>query len=120
MLKQRREAAEQVAQKLYAAEAAIDAAMTATAALAGIMPAVREGAGLSALYGQQALERAAEAVSALTVARGKVVETHKELSITKDQLGLRHVAIDGSIDKPPMTEPIHDVSRALHEVSRAA
>jgi hypothetical protein len=102
MLKQRRAAAEQVAERLFAAESAIDAALASTAALAGILPTVRGNAGLSVHFAQGAMERASEAVAALTVARGKVVATHDELSITRDQMGLRQVAFGGGIDKPPL------------------
>ena len=47
MLKQRREAAQQVADSLFESEAAIDAAITAVAKLAGVMPAVRADARMS-------------------------------------------------------------------------
>ncbi len=101
MLKQRRLLADQVAEGLFAAEAAIDAALTKTAALAGIMPAARSDAGLSALIGQSAVERASEAFAALALARRSIVETHKELAIAQKQMGLGAVAYGGNQDKPP-------------------
>ena len=66
MLQQRRMAAQQVADSLFESEAAIDAAITAVAKLAGVMPAVRADANLSALIGQGALERAIEAMAELS------------------------------------------------------
>lgn len=102
MLKQRRMFAEQVATALFDAEAAIDAALCKTAALTGVMPGMRAEAGLSALVGQDAVERASQALVALTEARRAIVETHKELSAAQVQIGLGAVAIDGGGDKPPV------------------
>ena len=101
MLKQRRNAADQVAADLFQAEAAIDVALNKTAALAATMPAVRADAGLSALFGQDAVERISETIAALTKARRGIVETHKELAVVKIQIGLGAVAYGGGVDKPP-------------------
>ena len=65
MLKQRRMVAEQVAGALFEAETAIDAAISKTAILTGAMPALRKQVGASALIGQDALERATQAIAAL-------------------------------------------------------
>src|SRR3954468_10503290 len=101
MLKQRRMVAEQIAGALFEAEAAIDAAISKTATLTGVMPALRMEAGASALIGQDAVERASQAIAALAEARRAIVETHKELSVAQHQIGLGAVAIDtGSGDKP--------------------
>jgi hypothetical protein len=104
MLKQRRMVAEQIAGALFEAEAAIDAAISKTAALTGIMPALRGQAGASALIGQDAVERASQAIMALADARRAIVETHKELSIAQTQIGLGAVMIgdDGGAKPPPM------------------
>lgn len=88
MLKQRRLIADQVAAKLFEAEAAIDTALAKTAQLAGVMPSLRADAGLSALIGQDAVERASDAIAALASARRAIVETHKELDLAKAQIGL--------------------------------
>ena len=101
MLKQRRLIADQVAAALFEAEAAIDAALAKTALLAGVMPSMRREAGLSALMGQDAVERASETIMALTQARRAIVETHKELSVTQKQMGLGAVAYGGMDEKPP-------------------
>jgi hypothetical protein len=93
MLKQRRMVAEQVAGALFEAEAAIDAALAKTAALTGIMPSLRREAGASALIGQDAVERASQAIAALADARRAIVETHKELSVVQTQIGLGAVAV---------------------------
>jgi hypothetical protein len=102
MLKERRIAAEQVAGALFEAEAAIDAAISKTARLTGAMPSLRKQAGASALIGQDAMERASEAIMALAEARRAIVETHKELSVVQGQIGLGAVRMEGDMgDKPP-------------------
>src|ERR1700748_1717752 len=93
MLKQRRMVAEQVAGALFEAEAAIDAAISKPAMLTGAMPALRKQVGASALIGQDALERASQAIAALAEARRAIVETHKELSIVQTQIGLGAVTM---------------------------
>jgi hypothetical protein len=100
MLRERRAAAEQIAEHLFAAEAAIDTALTATAALSALMPAVRAQAGLSALIGQEALESAAESFTTLVRARQQMVTTHTRLDQAKSQIGLRTVAVGGGMIKP--------------------
>jgi hypothetical protein len=102
MLKQRRMVAEQIAGALFDAESAIDAAIAKTAALTGVMPTLRKQAGASALIGQDAVERASQAIMALAEARRAIVETHKELSVAQEQIGLGAVTLvdPGSGDKP--------------------
>ncbi|MFO1014748.1 MAG: hypothetical protein U1E50_13390 [Caulobacteraceae bacterium] len=105
MLKQRRLIADHVAEALFEAEAAIDAALAKTALLAGVMPSMRREAGLSALIGQDAVERASETILALTQARRAIVETHKELSVTQKQIGLGAVGYGAMDEKPPSIAP---------------
>jgi hypothetical protein len=104
MLKERRLAAQEVATALFEAETAIDAALSKTAALTGVMPALRKAAGASALIGQDAVERASQAIMALAEARRAIVETHKELSIVQGQIGLGAVAFTGEpgTKQPPI------------------
>jgi hypothetical protein len=94
MLKQRRMVAEKIAGALFDAEAAIDMAIAKTAHLTGVMPSLRREAGASALVGQDAVERASQAIMALAEARRAIVETHKELSVAQGQMGLGAVAFD--------------------------
>lgn len=117
MLKERRMVAEQIAGALFEAEAAIDAAISKTAQLTGVMPALRKQAGASALVGQDAVERASQAIMALAEARRAIVETHKELSVAQVQVGLGAVAIDGGGTKPPSAVAS---GRTLRTVSSAA
>ena len=93
MLKQRRMVAEQIASALFEAERAIDDAIAKTATLTGVMPALRRQAGASALIGQDAVERASQAIMSLAEARRAIVETHKELSLAQTQIGLGAVML---------------------------
>ena len=100
MSDRRLEIAWQIADQLFAAEAAIDSALAQTATLAGMIPARRADARLSALMGQGAIERAIETVNALGQARRSIVETHKQLSVTQKHMGLATVNFGGLVDKP--------------------
>ncbi|MFL6845354.1 MAG: hypothetical protein ACJ8ER_10795 [Allosphingosinicella sp.] len=108
MFKERREAAMKVAESLFAAEEAIDAAVARVAELHGAIVSARTEAKLSAVVGQEAFEVAASAFAALARARCDIVETHKRLSETKAQVGLRTMAI-GDLGKPQVTgtEGVH-------------
>jgi hypothetical protein len=106
MLKARRDAAMKVAESLFAAEEAIDAALARVAELNGTLATARMEAKLSAVVGQDVFEGAASAFAALARARCDIVETHNRLSDTKVQIGLRTVAI-GDQGKPPMADARH-------------
>lgn len=109
MLKDRRSAAMKVAESLFAAEKAIDAALARAAELTGNMVAARSEANLSALVGQDAFEVSAAAFAALARARCDIVETHKRLSEAKIQIGLRTLAVgDGG------TKPFEGTEELLH------
>lgn len=116
MLKQRRMVAEKIASALFEAEAAIDAALSKTAMLTGVMPSLRKEAGASALIGQDAVERASQAIMALAEARRMIVETHKELSICQEQIGLGAVMVGTDGEKPPV-EGLLRSGRRLREVA---
>lgn len=120
MLKQRRRVADQVAASLFEAEAAIDLALAKAAALAGIMPSLRAEAGISALIGQGAVERASEAFAALATARRALCDTHLELSIAQKQMGLGAVMYGDSLPKPQMSADGAPDLRAVARSARAA
>ncbi len=106
MLKERRMVAEQVAAALFEAEAAIDLALSKTAGLAGVMPGMRREAGISALIGQDALEHASQALLALADARRAIVDTHKQLSIVQEQIGLGAITLGGDAGPKPPPEAV--------------
>lgn len=99
MLKERRAAAQQVADQLFAAEAAIDAAIAATATLTALMPTVRSQAGAGACIGQDALMKAVATIGKLSDARSEIVATHAALRVAQRQIGLDAVAFGGLVQK---------------------
>lgn len=94
-----------LADRLYAAESAIDAALVHTARLAAYLPEARAQAYLSAVTGQKAFEDTAQSVLALSEARGHIVRTHGRLAALARSLGLDTLAV-GPIDKPEDEPPI--------------
>lgn len=101
----RQDIGEALARRLYAAESAIDRALAEAAALTAALPAARADAYLSAVAGHRAFSGAAAAISALTEARGHVVQTHNTLAALARRLGLEALAA-GPVDKPTDTPPI--------------
>ena len=99
MLIKRSNAAQEVANRLMAAEEAIDAALAAVAELSGYLPVARCEANLSACVGQDAFEGAAETFASLIRARRNIIDTHASLADTKDQIGLRTFALGGLAEK---------------------
>jgi hypothetical protein len=100
MPKQRQAVAQKVADRLFAVESAIDVALTRAAELNAEMPQARTAARLPALIGQTALDRAAEAFSALVEARRRIVATHQSLDEARLQIGLQEVATGDLVPKP--------------------
>lgn len=96
---------EALAARLYAAVAAIDAALTETATLTAMLPAARAQAYLSAVTGQKAFDGAAASITALAEARSHLVDTHNTLAALARRLGLDTVAV-GPLDKPEDEIPI--------------
>jgi hypothetical protein len=100
MLSKRRAAATKVAQSLWAAEDALDAALARAAELSGTLASARIEANLSAIVAQDAFDGAAAALSAIAKARGELVETHRCLTQARIDLGLRAVAVGDEPVKP--------------------
>jgi len=96
---------EALAARLYAAEAAIDLALTETAYLAAMLPAARAQAYLSAVTGQKAFDGAAASIGALASARSHLVDTHNTLAALARRLGLETLAA-GPVDKPEDRPPV--------------
>ena len=97
----RQAVAQQVADRLFAVESAIDMALTRAAELNAAMPQARTEARLPAMIGQSAFDRAAEAFSALVEARRRIVATHASLDEARQLIGLREVATGDSTPKVP-------------------
>jgi hypothetical protein len=104
MLIKRKQAVVKVADSLHSVEDAIDLALARAAELSATLVTARSDAGLSAMVGQDAFEGAAAAFAALARARGDIVETHRLLTETKAQIGLRTMAIGDENTKPTLAE----------------
>lgn len=102
MLRNRQQAAQKVADRLFAVEDAIDAAVRCAAELNAAMPVARSEARLSAVIGQDAFDQAAEAFALLVQARRAMVETHHKLEEARLRIGVREV---NSGDTYPKEEP---------------
>ncbi|HEY0053607.1 MAG TPA: hypothetical protein VGB49_09360 [Caulobacteraceae bacterium] len=112
--------AQGVADRLMAAEAAVDRALILTAELAAALPTARLAAGLSAVAGQAAFDHAAGAVGSLTDARRSVVEMHNALAALQRRVGGLGPLALGPLDKPADDVPrLPDGVRPMDRVSRA-
>ena len=99
-MRERTEAAEMLAAKLFEAEATINQAITKTAELIAAMPEACVKAGLSASSGQPAVAEAVGAVAALSEARQRLGESHSSLAALQRKIGLGHVAFGPGQEKP--------------------
>lgn len=90
--------AQRVATKLFATENAVDAAMVETAELMADLLKARKDLGISAVVGDRAASKLADAMNALSEARSAMVEAHSELNETKLRLGIR-TKLAGAEDK---------------------
>lgn len=96
---------EAVAARLYRVEAAIDAALSETAAFVAELPRARSTAYLSAVTGQQIFNDATECLAAINTARARMVAAHNRLAALARKMGLDTLAV-GPLDKPEDTPPI--------------
>ncbi|KPF80509.1 hypothetical protein IP88_00025 [alpha proteobacterium AAP81b] len=91
MIAQTRIAANGVAEKLLAAEAAIDAALAAVAGLTASVPLATQAANVGMHVGQEALMHAMESCQQLVKARTNIIRTHKALRSASGEVGLGNV-----------------------------
>jgi hypothetical protein len=94
--------AQRVANKLFATEAAVDAAMVETMEMMAELIQARKDLELSATVGNGASAKLANAVTALAAARTAVVEAHAELDEVRQRIGIRTKLI-GVIGKDGLT-----------------
>lgn len=101
--------AQRVANKLWSAENAVDAAMAEAAALMGEMIGARGELKFSMQTTEKANADLLAAIASLGQARAALVEMHDELSEVKLRLGIR-TKLTGAWDKPPRTaETVEDL-----------
>jgi hypothetical protein len=93
-----------LAERLWSAEQAVDAALGEAAALMALLPQARREAALAATVAQPAFSAAADSVAALARARGDLVEAHRTLAALARKLGLDTLAA-GPMDKPKDDRP---------------
>nr|WP_310522737.1 hypothetical protein [Polymorphobacter sp.] len=95
MIAQTRIAANELATKLIAAEAAIDAAVAAVASLTATMPLASQQANVGMHVGHEALMHAMESCQMLVKARSNMIRTHKALAVAQHEVGLGAVNFMG-------------------------
>jgi hypothetical protein len=81
--------AQRVANKLFATENAVDAALAEATELMADMLRARRDLGLSATLGDSAVTQLSAAIAALSEARSATVAAHRELEDTKLRMGIR-------------------------------
>jgi hypothetical protein len=87
--------AQRVANRLFATENAVDAAILEASQLMGAFIEARRDVGFAATLGCDAINKVAVAMSALAEARQACVDAHSELADVKLRLGIR-TKMDGS------------------------
>ncbi|WP_269714726.1 hypothetical protein [Caulobacter sp. NIBR2454] len=108
---ERKKVALEIAQDLFAAEAAIDAAYAATATLAATLADGRVRAKLSAVIGQDAFDKISQVMVRQAEVRGVMIQAHHALAQAQTDIGLRHVAF-GFPDKPAAPSTLRAVEAA--------
>lgn len=88
----RQKIANDVAQRLFAAEQALDIAVARIAELNAALPLARLDARLAACVGQEALTRSASAIMLLAQSRAEIIATHVSLKQATDGMGLDEMA----------------------------
>ena len=91
---------QRVANRLFATEQAVDAAMAEAASLMTAIAEARADLGLSAIVADDATSKVAQAIATLAEARRAVVAAHGNLAETKLRIGVRTKLV-GVTDKPP-------------------
>jgi hypothetical protein len=118
MLKERRIAANKIAEQLFAAEAAIDAAVAAVAQLTAVMPMARQEANVPASVGQDALAGAMATCQQLVEARARIIATHAALRDAQVKIGLGAVNFNGNC--PPSHAELQEVAEPGRHLTIAA
>jgi hypothetical protein len=103
--------AQRVANRLFDTEKAVDKAMAETATLMMSLIEARAELGLSAVVGDSATSKLAQAIATLAEARRSVVSAHSDLAELKLRVGIRTKLV-GVTDKPPSIEEVGDLRRA--------
>lgn len=100
MLNERLSAARKIAAELHQAEDALDETMIRIAHLAAALPAARRETNMSAIVGQEAVAKVAQALAAAGEVRQLLTDAHLALTATQKQVGLG-TRMFGAGVKPP-------------------
>lgn len=100
----------EVAEKLFAAERAIDEAIRASAELTALLPNAAQRCSLSFGYIQSPMAALAAAGLDLTKARENTVEVHRSLEAIQRKTGLGAVAFGPFVDKDAPSGRLHAVT----------
>ena len=109
MLNERMSAAKKIASDLHQAEDAIDDTMISIARLAATLPTARRDTNMSAIVGQEAMAKVAQALAAAGEVRQLLTDAHLALSVTQKQVGLG-TRMFGAGVKPPAASLVEDGS----------
>ncbi len=106
----RNELGRQMAEKLYAAERALDTALAEVGDLSALMTRGRMDHGIAAVVGQEALEHVATCGGTLTKARRALIEGHKQMARDAKAMRIVWSVLGGPELKPtddgPRVEPV--------------
>jgi dGTP triphosphohydrolase len=122
MLNQRVSAAKKIATELHRAEDAIDETMIRIAHLAATLPTARRETNMSAIVGQEAMAKIANALAAAGEVRQLLTDAHMALTVTQKEVGLG-ARMFGAGVKPPSARLVEagsndsDAAHALAQVS---
>ena len=95
----------QMAEKLYAAERAVDVALAEIGDLSALMTRGRMDHGIAAVVGQEALEHVSKCGGTLTKARRALVEGHKQMARDAKAMRIAWAALGGPESKPEEDGP---------------
>lgn len=105
MRAQRQAIARTVAQRLFAAEEALDLAAARIAELNAALPLARLDARLAATIGQEAVQSSASAMILVAKTRGEIVATHTHLKKASEDIGLKEVSYGDLLKTSELAAP---------------
>lgn len=108
MLNERLSAARKIASDLHHAEDAIDETMIRIAQLAAALPAARRETNMSAIVGQDAMAKVANALAAAGEVRQLLTDAHLALTATQKQVGLGTRMFGAGVKPPASASLVED------------
>lgn len=106
-----------MAEKLHAAERALDGALAEIGDLSALMTRGRMDHGIAAVVGQEALEHVAKCGGALTKARRALVKGHRQMARDARMMRITWTALGGPQETKPDDTPRLAPTGRLREVA---